>query len=125
MNTGPLSGSLSFPPVWQPGGVGGGGLVTVREKVPVAVLPAASVTVTVKVEVPIADGAPSSSPDGRSDSPAGGRPDQVYGSLPPLAWCYAWRRSKRCVGCRLVQDDREAEHHEQGCVHQRHSLAAR
>src|SRR5215472_3225089 len=85
LNAGPLSGSVNVPPVWQPGGVGGGGPVTVSENVPVAVAPAASVTVTVNVEVPVVVGAPSSSPDGRSASPAGGCPDQVYGAVPPLA----------------------------------------
>src|SRR5947209_882103 len=35
----PLSDSRSTPPVWQPGGVGAGGLVTVSENVPVAVFP--------------------------------------------------------------------------------------
>jgi hypothetical protein len=51
--------------------------VTVIEKVAVAVVPVASVTVTVKVWVPRVVGAPSSSPVGRSVSPAGGCPDQV------------------------------------------------
>src|SRR5262249_7907052 len=76
---------FGVPPVWQPGGVGGGGPVTVSENVPVAVAPAASVTVTVNVDVPVAVGAPSSSPDGRSVRPAGGRPDQGDGAVPPLA----------------------------------------
>src|ERR671939_1145893 len=67
----PLRGSLSVPPVWQPGGVGGGGSVTVSENVPVAVAPLASVTVTVNVEVPFTLGEPSRRPDGRSVSPAG------------------------------------------------------
>src|SRR6266851_9306866 len=40
LNDGPVSASFSFPPVWQPGGVGDGGPVTVRENVPVAVAPA-------------------------------------------------------------------------------------
>jgi hypothetical protein len=47
--------------------------------------PAASVTVTVKVCVPSVAGAPSSSPEGRRVSPAGGCPDQVYGDVPPVA----------------------------------------
>src|SRR5262249_39888426 len=65
------------------------GPVTVSENVPVAVAPAASVTVTVNVEVPVVAGAPSSSPDGRSASPAGGFPDQVYGGCrrwPGRSW---------------------------------------
>src|SRR5262249_59686082 len=82
---GPVGASVRGAPVWQAGGVGGGGPVTVSENVPVAVAPAASVTVTVNVEVPVVAGAPSSSPDGRSASPAGGFPDQVYGGVPPLA----------------------------------------
>src|ERR687888_504668 len=85
LNAGPLRGSLSVPPVWQPGGVGGGGSVTVSEKVPVAFAPAESVTVTVNVEVPFTLGAPSRRPEGRSVSPAGTCPDQVYGAVPPLA----------------------------------------
>src|SRR5919204_5892629 len=36
LNEGPLKGSLSTPPVWQPAGEGGGGSVTVSENVPVA-----------------------------------------------------------------------------------------
>src|ERR687887_2886403 len=63
LNDGPLKGSLRTPPVWQPDGDGGGGSVTVSEKLPVAVAPAASVTVTEKVEVPFALGAPSRRPD--------------------------------------------------------------
>src|SRR5579862_8115384 len=71
LNAGPVSASLSLPPVWQGGpGLGAGGLVTVSENVPVAVAPAESVTVTVKVWVPSWAGAPSSSPDGRGVSPA-------------------------------------------------------
>src|SRR5215472_18130817 len=77
LNGGPLSVSVRVPPVWQPGGVGGGGPVTVSANVPVAVAPAASVTVTGNVWVPSVVGAPSSSPDGHSASPAGGCPDQV------------------------------------------------
>ena len=37
LNDGPLSGSISFFPVWQPGGLGAGVPVTVSENVPVAV----------------------------------------------------------------------------------------
>ena len=85
MNDGPLRFSFSFRPVWQPGGLGGGGPVTVSENVPVAVAPAASVTVAVNIEVPRVVGAPSSSPEARSVNPAGGCPDQVYGAVPPLA----------------------------------------
>src|SRR5919198_1972602 len=85
LNDVPLKGSLRTPPVWQPGGVGGGGSVTVSEKLPVAVAPAASVTVTVNVEVPFTLGAPSSRPDGRSVNPVGTCPDHVYGDVPPLA----------------------------------------
>src|SRR5262249_62404276 len=77
------SGWVGVPPVWQPGGVGGGGPVTVSENVPAAVAPAASVTVTVNVNVPVVAGAPSSSPDGRSANPGGGCPDHVYGGVPP------------------------------------------
>ncbi|HEX6679295.1 MAG TPA: hypothetical protein VF063_01490, partial [Gaiellaceae bacterium] len=55
------------------------------EKVPVAVAPAASVAVTVKVEVPFTLGAPSSRPDGRRVNPAGTWPDHLYGGVPPLA----------------------------------------
>src|ERR687886_1078873 len=85
LNAGPLRDSVSVPPVWQPGGVGGGGSVTVSEKVPVAFAPAESVTVTVNVEVPFTLGAPSRRPEGRSVRPAGTCPDQVYGAVPPLA----------------------------------------
>src|SRR5919202_5718916 len=67
---GPLSVSFRVPPVWQPGGVGGGGSVTVSEYVPVAVAPAESVTVTVNVEVPSTVGVPRRSPDGRRVNPA-------------------------------------------------------
>src|SRR5215207_2993444 len=77
LSDGPLSGSLSLPPVWQPDGLGAGGPVTVSENVPVAVVPAASVTVAANVCVPRVVGVPSSSPDGRSVNPAGGCPDQV------------------------------------------------
>src|SRR5215212_10108401 len=75
----PVSDSFSVPPVWQPGGVGGGGFVTVSEKVPVAVEPAASVTVSWNVDVPSVLGAPSARPEVRSVSPAGSVPDQLYG----------------------------------------------
>src|SRR3954469_4529636 len=71
---GPLSDSRFVPPVWQPGGVGGGGSVTVSENAPVEVAPVASVTVTEKVCVPFGVGAPRSSPDDRSVRPAGGVP---------------------------------------------------
>src|SRR3954449_10294675 len=74
---GPLSDSRFVPPVWQPGGVGGGGSVTVSENEPVEVAPVASVTVTEKVCVPFAVGEPRSSPDDRSVKPAGGWPDHV------------------------------------------------
>ena len=86
MNTAPLSASFRTPPVWQPRGVGGGGFVTVSENVPVAFAPAESVTATLNVDVPVAVGAPSMSPDGRSVKPAGGCPVHVYGAVPPLAW---------------------------------------
>src|ERR671931_978298 len=85
LNAEPLKDSFSVPPVWQPGGLGGGGSVTVSENVPVAFAPLASVTVTAKVEVPFTLGAPSSRPDGRSVNPAGTCPDHVYGAVPPLA----------------------------------------
>src|SRR5438094_183643 len=77
LRAGPVSDSRSVPPVWQPGGVGGGGLVDVSENVPVAVAPVASVTVTGNVDVPNALGAPRTRPDGRRVSPAGGCPDHV------------------------------------------------
>src|SRR5919197_687945 len=85
LNAGPLKGSLSVPPVWQPDGLGGGGSVTVSEKLPVAVAPLASVTVTVNVDVPFTVGEPSRRPDGRSVSPAGTCPDHLYGAVPPVA----------------------------------------
>src|SRR5919204_3168523 len=69
LKVGPLSGSFSVPPVWQPGGEGGGGSVTVSENEPLAVAPDASVTVTVNTEVPFVVGEPKTSPDGRSVSP--------------------------------------------------------
>src|SRR3954451_16036773 len=52
LKVGPLRASVLTPPVWQPAGVGGGGPATVSENVPVAVEPSASVTVTLKVDVP-------------------------------------------------------------------------
>src|SRR5690349_9810609 len=73
----PLSDSRRTPPVWQPGGVGAAGFVTVSENVPVAVDPAASVTVTWNVVVPSVVGAPSTRPEGRSLRPAGTCPDHV------------------------------------------------
>src|SRR5919204_3115623 len=85
LNAGPLKSSFRVPPVWQPGGLGGGGSMTVSENVPVDFAPAESVTVTVKVEVPFTLGEPSRRPDGRRVSPAGTCPDQVYGAAPPLA----------------------------------------
>src|SRR5205085_12322635 len=42
LNDGPDNDSFLVPPVWHPEGDGPGGPVTVRENVPVAVLPAAS-----------------------------------------------------------------------------------
>src|SRR5919198_2426992 len=63
LNAGPLRDSFRTPPVWQPGGVGGGGSVTVSEKVPVAFAPAESVTVTVNVGGPLVLGAPRRRPD--------------------------------------------------------------
>src|SRR6266851_6544347 len=83
LNDGPVSASFSFPPVWQPAGVGDGGPVTVSENVPVAVAPAESVTVNVCI--PVVVGAPSRSPQGRSVNAAGGCPDQLYGDVPPVA----------------------------------------
>src|SRR3954470_12006165 len=44
----PLSDSFRVPPVWQPDGLGAGEFVTVSEKLPVAVAPVASATVTWK-----------------------------------------------------------------------------
>src|SRR3954454_10078262 len=43
LKVGPLRASFFAPRVWQPAGVGGGGLATVVENVPVAVDPSASV----------------------------------------------------------------------------------
>src|SRR4051794_23631330 len=85
LKVGPLRVSFLTPPVWQPAGVGAGGLVTVSENVPLAVDPSASVTVTLKVEVPSVFGEPETSPDGLSARPAGTAPDHVYGEWPPLA----------------------------------------
>src|SRR3954451_7832304 len=85
LKVGPLRASLLTPPVWQPGGVGPGGFATVSENVPVAVDPSASVTVTLKVDVPSLVGEPKIVPEGRSVRPAGTVPDQVYGERPPLA----------------------------------------
>src|SRR3954452_15679024 len=81
----PLRVSFLTPPVWQPAGVGAGGLASVSETVPVAVDPSASVTVTLKVDVPSLVGEPKTSPEGLSVRPAGTVPDQVYGECPPLA----------------------------------------
>ena len=86
MKVEPLRDSVRMPPVWQPGGVGGGGFATVSENVPVAVAPVESVTVTVNVDLPVVVGAPSMSPEARSVSPARGLPLHVYGDVPPLAW---------------------------------------
>src|SRR5262249_59747440 len=82
LTAGPLSASVNVPPVWQPGGVGGGGPVTVSENVPVAVAPAASVTVTVNVEVPVVAGAPGRSPDGGPARPGRGGPGTRGGGGP-------------------------------------------
>ena len=46
-------------------------VATVNEKLPLAVAPAASFTVTVNVDVPFVVGAPKSRPDERKVSPAG------------------------------------------------------
>src|SRR3954452_16356330 len=85
LKIGPLRVSFLTPPVWQPAGVGPGGLATVSENVPVAVEPSAWVTVTVNVDVPSVVGDPNTSPDGLSARPAGTVPDHVYGEWPPLA----------------------------------------
>src|SRR3954453_6480017 len=84
LKVGPLRVSFLTPPVWQPPGVGPGGLATVSENVPVAVDPSASVTVTLKVDVPSVVGEPKTSPEGLSMRPAGSVPDHVYGEWPPL-----------------------------------------
>src|SRR3954464_11468814 len=85
LKVGPLRASLLTPPVWQPAGVGPGGLATVSENVPVTVDPAASVTVTLKVDVPSVVGDPRTSPEGLSARPAGTVPDHVYAQRPPPA----------------------------------------
>src|SRR3954453_12215701 len=85
LKVGPLRVSFLTPPVWQPPGVGPGGLATVSENVPVAVDPSASVTVTLNVDVPSVVGDPRTSPEGLSARPAGTAPDHVYGEWPPLA----------------------------------------
>src|SRR3954451_580966 len=85
LKLGPLRASDFTPPVWQPAGVGAGGLATVSEKVPVAVDPSASVTVTLKVDVPSVVGDPKTSPEGLRARPVGTVPDHVYGEWPPLA----------------------------------------
>src|SRR4051812_13948133 len=85
LKVGPLRASRLTPPVWQPAGVGAGGLATVSENVPVAVDPSASVTVTLKVDLPSAVGEPRTSPEGLSVRPAGSVPDHVSGEWPPLA----------------------------------------
>ena len=59
--------------------------MTTREKVPPAVAPVASVTVTRNVWVPRLVGLPSARPDGRRVRPAGSVPDHVYGAVPPVA----------------------------------------
>src|SRR4051794_33690668 len=84
LKVGPLRVSFLTPPVWQPAGVGPGGLATVSENVPVAVDPSASVSVTLKVEDPSEVGDPKTSPEGLSTRPAGTVPDHVYGGWPPL-----------------------------------------
>src|SRR3954453_23561986 len=85
LKVGPLRVSFLTPPVWQPPGVGPGGLATVSENVPVAVDPSASVTVTLNVDVPSVVGDPRTSPEGLSARPGGTVPDHVYGEWPPLA----------------------------------------
>src|SRR4051812_15155176 len=85
LKVGPLRVSFLTPPVWQPAGVAVGGLATVNENVPVAVDRSASVTVTLKVDVPSVVGDPNTSPEGLSARPAGTVPDHVYGEWPPLA----------------------------------------
>src|SRR3954453_5295242 len=82
LKVGPLRVSFLTPPVWQPAGVGPGGLATVSEDVPVAVDPSASVSVTLKVDVPSEVGDPKTSPEGLSTRPAGTVPDHVYGEWP-------------------------------------------
>src|SRR3954470_10918045 len=81
---GPLRAPDRTRPVGQPPGVGPGGLAPVSENLPVAVDPSASVTVTLKVDVPSVVGEPKTSPEGLSMRPAGSVPDHVYGEWPPL-----------------------------------------
>src|SRR3954466_7943252 len=85
LKAGPLSASDLTPPVWQPPGVGPGGLATVSENVPEAVDPSVSVTVTLNVDVPSVVGDPKTSREGLSARPDGTVPDHVYGEWPPLA----------------------------------------
>src|SRR4051794_16246224 len=85
LKVGPLRVSFLTPPVWQPPGVGPGGLATVSENVPVAVDPSASVTVTLNVDVPSVVGDPRTSPEGLSARPAGTAPDHGYGEGAPPA----------------------------------------
>src|SRR3954452_14324960 len=85
LKAGPLRASFLIPPVWQPPGVGPGGLATVSENLPVAVDPSASVTVTLNVDVPSMVGDPKTRPEGLSTRPTGTTPDHVYGEWPPLA----------------------------------------
>src|SRR3954452_19817918 len=92
LEVGPLRASFFTPPGSAAAGdrggrvgVGGGGRATVSENVPVAVEPSASVTVTLKVDVPSVVGDPKTSPEGLSARPAGTAPDHVYGEWPPLA----------------------------------------
>src|SRR6266699_3638608 len=62
--------------------------VTVVLKLPLAVLLAASVTVTVKLKVPAVVGIPARSPFAFIEIPAGGVPPemlQLYGVVPPVA----------------------------------------
>src|SRR4051812_50141642 len=85
LKVGPLRVSFLTPPVWQPPGVGPGGLATVSENVPVAVDPSASVTVTLNVDVPSVVGDPRTSPEGLSARPAGAPPGQGDGEGAPPA----------------------------------------
>lgn len=66
---------------------GGGGL-TVRDMLRVAVVAFASVTCTVKEVVPATVGVPEMAPAEVSARPEGNAPDatvQVYGAVPPMA----------------------------------------
>jgi hypothetical protein len=66
--------------------VGGG--ATVIERACVVDADMLSVALTVKFEVPTADGVPPIAPPGLSDKPAGSAPaeiDHVNGGVPPLA----------------------------------------